>query len=281
MFGIIGGTGLYELDTLEDIETLRPETPFGPASSPIITGKIADHPVAFLARHGHSHEYLPHEVNYRANIYALKSIGVKQLMSISAVGSLWSEIKPGDFVLIDQYIDFTKGIRKHTFFGEGLSAHISSAEPTCSEIANKLQEICLSVKMKAHMHKTYVCVEGPRLGTRAESKYLQSTGAHVVGMTNVPEVFLAREAQMAYCTLGIVTDYDCWLADSSFHVSTHDVLKVYKENLEKVKKLINSFFESGGAQIESSNRKTLEKALLSDLSKLSDNKRKLWQVLSA
>jgi 5'-methylthioadenosine phosphorylase len=238
MIGIIGGTGLYRMEALRVTQTREISTPFGPPSSPIVLGELQGREVAFLARHGLHHDLLPGEINFRANIWALKSVGVRTVIGVSAVGSLREEIRPGDISLPSQYLDFTKGQRAATFFGRGMVAHISTAQPVCSATAGLIARVARSVGTKVHENKTYACVEGPRLGTRAESFFLRGAGADLVGMTNVPEAFLAAEAQLGYCTISVATDYDCWLDDPSQHVSVDQVIALFHKKLASVQQLI-------------------------------------------
>lgn len=209
---VIGGSGLYQMDELKNPQEHWIDTPFGKPSDAIITGYIGEVEVAFLARHGRGHRLIPSEVPYLANIYALKSLGVQYLISMSAVGSLKEDVKPLDMLLPDQFIDLTKS-RQQTFFGSGAVAHVSMAQPVCSVIANILAESFEQAAIEhAQIHRkgTYVCIEGPSFSTRAESEWYRSMNASVIGMTNMPEAKLAREASMAYATLALVTDYDCW-----------------------------------------------------------------------
>jgi 5'-methylthioadenosine phosphorylase len=238
MIGIIGGTGLYRMEALQVTQTREVSTPFGPPSSPIVLGVLQGRDVAFLARHGLHHDLLPGEINFRANIWALKSVGVRTVIGVSAVGSLREEISPGDLSLPSQYLDFTKGQRAATFFGRGMVAHISTAQPVCTATAGLIARVARSLGTKVHENKTYACVEGPRLGTRAESFFLRGAGADLVGMTNVPEAFLAAEAQLGYCTISLATDYDCWLEDASQHVSADQVIALFHKNLGRVQQLI-------------------------------------------
>ena len=238
MIGIIGGTGLYRMEALQVTQTREVSTPFGPPSSPIVLGVLQGREVAFLARHGLHHDLLPGEINFRAKIWALKSVGVRTVIGVSAVGSLREEIRPGDISLPSQYLDFTKGQRAATFFGRGMVAHISTAHPVCSATTALITRVARSVGTKVHENKTYACVEGPRLGTRAESFFLRGAGADLVGMTNVPEAFLAAEAQLGYCTISLATDYDCWLEDASQHVSADQVIALFHKNLGKVQQLL-------------------------------------------
>lgn len=213
--GIIGGSGLYKMEALTDIEEIRVETPFGDPSDAIILGNLDGVRVAFLARHGRNHTLMPTELPFRANIYAIKSLGVEYLISASAVGSLKESVRPLDMVVPDQFIDRTRN-RVSTFFGDGLVAHITFGDPICSTLAGLLADAVESLELTdVHLHRggTYVCMEGPAFSTKAESALYRSWGASIIGMTNLPEAKLAREAEIAYATLALVTDYDCWHPD--------------------------------------------------------------------
>ncbi len=213
--GIIGGSGLYKMEALNDVEEIQIETPFGAPSDTVIVGTLDGTRVAFLARHGRNHHLLPSELPFRANIYAMKRLGVEYLISASAVGSLQDAAKPVDMVLPDQFIDRTKN-RVSTFFGEGIVAHISFGAPVCQNLSAVLAEAIASLDLPGvtlHRGGTYVCMEGPAFSTKAESNLYRSWGATVIGMTNLPEAKLAREAEIAYATLALVTDYDCWHPD--------------------------------------------------------------------
>jgi 5'-methylthioadenosine phosphorylase len=213
--GIIGGSGLYKMEALKDVQELEIDTPFGKPSDAIILGKLDNTPVAFLARHGRNHHLLPSDLPFRANIYAMKSLGVEYLISASAVGSLQQEAKPLDMVIPDQFIDRTKN-RISTFFGEGIVGHITFGDPICGELSQILGDAIASLNLaEVNLHRggTYVCMEGPAFSTKAESNLYRSWGAKIIGMTNLPEAKLAREAEIAYATLALVTDYDCWHPD--------------------------------------------------------------------
>jgi 5'-methylthioadenosine phosphorylase len=238
MIGIIGGTGLYAMQELQVTQVRELDTPFGAPSSPLTLGRLRGREVAFLARHGLQHQLIPSEINFRANIWALKSLGARTVIGVSAVGSLREQIRPGDLALPSQYLDFTRGLRVPTFFGRGLVAHISTAQPTCRSTAELIARAARKLNIPVHENKTYACVEGPRLGTRAESFFLRGAGADLVGMTNVPEAFLACEAQLGYCTIALATDYDCWLDDSTQHVSAEQVIGYFRENLARVQQLL-------------------------------------------
>ena len=207
--GIIGGSGLYEMDALVDRQEVRLDTPWGEPSDAFITGRIADRPVAFLARHGRGHRIMPSNLNFRANIYGLKKLGVEYILSFSAVGSLREELEPIHFVLPDQFFDRTKG-RVSTFFEDGLVAHITFSHPICRTLADVAEAACHAAGVTVHRGGTYCCMEGPAFSTLAESNLYRSWGMDVIGMTNLQEAKLAREAEMSYCTVAMVTDYDCW-----------------------------------------------------------------------
>ncbi len=193
----------------------------------------------FLARHGVNHQLLPHEVNYRANIFALKSLGARRVLGISAAGSLREDLKPGDLAIATQYFDHTRGKRAYSFFGNGVAAHVSTAHPVCAVLAADIQNAAARIDQPLHQNKTYACVEGPRLGTRAESFFLRdSAKCDLVGMTNVPEVFLAREAQWPIATICLVTDFDCWMDDPSQHVSVEKFFATYQGAMTNAKAIL-------------------------------------------
>lgn len=280
MLAIIGGSGLYALDELDVIKEHEMDTPFGKPSAPIIEGKAFGSHALFLPRHGRNHEFLPSEVNFRANIYALKSLGARTVLSVSASGSLQEEIAPGDLALASQYFDHTRGFRKPSFFGEGATAHISTAEPTCPVLAQDVLKAANDIGLSLHHGKTYACVEGPRLGTKAESNFLRhAVKADVVGMTNVPEAFLAREAQMGYVTLAIATDYDCWREDPDEHVSVEAVFAVYNENIGKIKKLVLRLLENGISETPDNIRNALNGAIMTLDARLNDEQKEWLGVL--
>lgn len=232
MWAVIGGSGFEKFDGFETIEELDAATPFGEASSGLRRVKIGENEALFLSRHGAHHEMLPTEVNYRANIWALKKHGAKAILSFSAIGSLQKELKPGDLVVPDQYIDRTKGIRNHTFCGDGLVGHMSLAKPICPSFKETLQSKVNGYDFDTHFDKTYVCIEGPNFSTAAESKMYRQWGADIIGMTNYPEFALAREAGLSYGPCCFVTDYDCW-DDSIPHVTLEAVLEVMRNNNAK------------------------------------------------
>ncbi len=208
--GVIGGSGLYDIEGLQDVEEIDIDTPFGKPSDVIVSGTLDGVRLLFLPRHGRGHRFTPTEVPYRANIWALKKLGADWCISVSAVGSLREEIVPGHVVIIDQFIDRTKGIRDSTFFGEGIVGHVAFGDPISPVLADILHEATVAAGGTVHRGGTYVCMEGPQFSTRAESELYRSWGASVIGMTNVPESKLAREAEIAYATIALATDYDCW-----------------------------------------------------------------------
>ncbi len=207
--GVIGGSGLYEMAELGDVEERALDTPYGAPSAPYVLGTLSGKRMAFLPRHGRGHVLLPHEIPFRANIHGFKQLGVEWLISVSAVGSLKENIHPGDIVIPDQFIDLTK-TRIATFFGDGVVAHVSMADPVCGDLSGILMGAALRAGATAHAGGTYVCMEGPQFSSRAESFRYRDWGASVIGMTNMPEAKLAREAEMSYATIALATDYDCW-----------------------------------------------------------------------
>lgn len=234
--GVIGGSGLYQIEGIENVQELKIDTPFGDTSDNIIVGEINGTKVAFLPRHGRGHYLMPSEVNSRANIFAFKKIGVETVISASAVGSMKEEYAPGDIVVVDQYFDRTKN-RPFTFFGEGIVAHISFADPVCKVLADVLYDACKEEGLKVHKGGTYICMEGPQFSTLGESRIYRKWGVDVIGMTALPEAKLAREAEMCYVTMALVTDYDCWHTGHDA-VTVEMVIKQLKENAESAKKVI-------------------------------------------
>lgn len=241
MIGVIGGSGLYQMDSLTETQEHIVETPFGRPSDVVVTGQVNGAQVAFLARHGRGHRLIPTEVPYRANIYALKSLGVRYLISVSAVGSLREEIRPLDMVLPDQFIDLTKH-RTSTFFGDDAVAHVSMAQPVCPMLSDLLAQAIESqnfTDLKLHKGSTYVCIEGPSFSSVAESHWYRSMGANIIGMTNMPEAKLAREAQISYATLALATDYDCWHPKEA-HVTADIAIANLMKNAEHAQRVLVS-----------------------------------------
>jgi 5'-methylthioadenosine phosphorylase len=233
---LIGGSGLYQMEGLKVLEEREVNTPFGKPSDAFMLGELDGTPVVFLARHARGHKILPGEINFRANLYAIKSMGCEFVISVSAVGSLREEIKPGHMVVVDQFIDRTQG-RSSTFFGEGLVAHVAFADPTCALLRDKLVAACNKAGAVVHRGGTYVCIEGPMFSTRAESQLYRSWGADVIGMTNYQEAKLAREAGMSYATLALSTDYDCWHPEHD-SVTAEMVIKTLSQNVEIAQKVL-------------------------------------------
>jgi 5'-methylthioadenosine phosphorylase len=236
IIGVIGGSGLYQMQGLRGIREIAVKTPFGNPSDKLIRGRLGESELVFLPRHGKGHRWLPTEVNFRANIFALKKLGVERIISISAVGSLRENIEPGHLVVPDQFIDRTTQ-RPSTFFGKGIVAHVSLAEPFCKDLSNALVEAARAENAHVHAGGTYLCMEGPQFSTRAESHLYRSWNAHVIGMTNLQEAKLAREAEICFGTLALATDYDCW-NESAGNVEIEHVLAVLKNNVELAQRTI-------------------------------------------
>jgi 5'-methylthioadenosine phosphorylase len=237
--GIIGGTGLYQMENLEKIESVSISTPFGDPSGPIIRGEFDNTKLLFLSRHGQGHVFAPHRINYRANIFGLKQLGAEQIISVSAVGSLRETIHPGDIVLVDQYIDRTRR-RATTFFEDfGMVAHVGFADPIDQALQEAIYRAAMRIGVTTHKGGVYVCMEGPQFSTRAESNLFRSWGADVIGMTNLPEAKLAREAELPYASIATVTDYDCWHTEKQ-DVSVETVMAILKKNVATVRSLIRA-----------------------------------------
>ena len=237
VIGVIGGSGLYEIEGLTDIEEVRIETPFGEPSDAYITGVLDGVKMVFLPRHGRGHRLLPSEVNYRANIYGMKKLGVERIISVSAVGSMKEEIVPGHIVIPDQFFDRTKGIRKSTFFGEGVVGHVAFADPICGDLAQLVHEAAGEAGATVHKGGTYICIEGPNFSTRAESNIYRGWGVDIIGMTNIPEARLAREAEICYATVALATDYDCWHEDHD-DVDIESILEIIRNNVAMARQII-------------------------------------------
>jgi 5'-methylthioadenosine phosphorylase len=234
--GVIGGSGLYQMSEIEGVRAVEVKTPFGKPSDRLIRGRLGNVELIFLPRHGRGHRWLPSEINFRANIFALKKLGVERIISVSAVGSLREEIAPGHLVVPNQFIDRTTR-RPSTFFGRGLVAHVSFADPVCKELSSILVDAARAEGAEVHAAGTYVCMEGPQFSTRAESHLYRNWGAHVIGMTNLQEAKLAREAEICFGTLALATDYDCWNEEAG-DVEIDHVLTVLKHNVELAQRTI-------------------------------------------
>ncbi|MDR4472584.1 MAG: S-methyl-5'-thioadenosine phosphorylase [Nitrospira sp.] len=236
--GIIGGSGLYNIDGLERVREVRVRTPFGAPSDALVLGVLDGVRIAFLSRHGRGHRINPGSINYRANIYALKSLGVKQVISVSAVGSMKEAIRPGDVVLPDQFIDLTKR-RISTFFDDGIVAHVGFGEPVCASVADALEAAGRAAGARLHRGGTYVCMEGPQFSTKAESRLYRQWGVDVIGMTNMPEAKLAREAELCYATMALATDYDCW-HETEEAVTVEAILATLHKNVALAKQVLKT-----------------------------------------
>jgi 5'-methylthioadenosine phosphorylase len=278
MLAIIGGTGLYDLAGMQIQQELSPDTPFGRASGPVLQGRLHGHELMFLARHGAGHRLLPHEVNYRANVFALKRAGATQILGFSAVGSLAEAVAPGDLAMPSQYFDWTRGRREQSFFGHGVAAHVSTAMPVSGHLVRWVATQAKVLGLTLHTDLTYACVEGPRLGTRAESHFMRGAGCHLVGMTNVPEAFLAREAQICYATVGLVTDYDCWMDDPSKHVSVSAIFELYGQSLAKARRLLETLLVQPLPAEEPEIRQALQGAVMTPDGAL-DSAQREWLAL--
>ena len=275
--GILGGSGLYAMEGLRDIEERTVSTPFGEPSDKYVVGTLHGRRVAFLARHGRGHRYLPSELNFRANIYGFKSLGVNRILSASAVGSMKAELKPMDIVLPDQFIDRTYA-RRSTFFGDGLVAHVSMADPICSRLAGIVEAAAKGIGQPVRRGGTYVCMEGPQFSTRAESMLYRSWGVDVIGMTNLQEAKLAREAEICYCTIALVTDYDCWHEEEE-PVTAEIVLACLKQNAVNAQKLVAAAVAAMSGDYSCSCHQALEFAILTDRSMIGTTVRKNLRLI--
>lgn len=276
---VIGGSGLYDLDGLTDVAEERVHTPFGEPSDAVITGRLGAVRMLFLPRHGRGHLVNPSDINYRANLWALKSLGAEYCISISAVGSLREEIPPGDLVIIDQFIDRTL-TRPRTFFERGVVAHVEMADPVCPVLAGVLYESAKAAGARVHKGGAYVCIEGPQFSTRAESFLFRSWGATVVGMTNLPEARLAREAELCYATVALSTDYDCW-HHSEESVTVTNVVAVLTKNVAMAREVVRRSAAAAPADRRCACAHALDHAILSDRTRIPDEARtRLQPILS-
>ncbi len=269
--GVLGGSGLYEIDGLQDVQEVGLATPFGAPSDVFITGVLHGAELVFLPRHGRGHKFTPSEINYRANIWGMKSLGVTHLVAISAVGSMKEEIEPGDFVLIDQFIDRTRH-RKDTFFGEGVVAHVVFGDPICESVRGALMAATKNGEIKVHDGGTYLCMEGPQFSTRAESKLYRSWGVDVIGMTNLTEAKLAREAELCYATLAMATDYDCW-HEGHDEVTVEAIIAIMKANVNHAREVIRTMVSELAKLPECPHQDALANALLTDPATIDEDTR--------
>ncbi|MCX6587659.1 MAG: S-methyl-5'-thioadenosine phosphorylase [Acidobacteria bacterium] len=262
--GIIGGSGLYNMPGFTEKQEVRLETPFGDPSDAYIVGKLGGRDVAFLPRHGRGHRLTPSELNYRANIFGMKMLGVDHIISLSAVGSMKEEHHPTEFVIPDQFFDRTRG-RISTFFGEGIVAHISFGHPVCEELAQVVHGAAQRAGITAKLGGTYLCMEGPAFSTKAESNVYRSWGMDVIGMTNLQEAKLAREAEICYTTVAMVTDYDCWHEEHD-HVTVEDIIKVLHQNADNAAKLVAEAVAAMPAEVSCKCHSALKNAIITDRS---------------
>jgi 5'-methylthioadenosine phosphorylase len=265
VIGVIGGSGLYEMEGMTDVEHVDVDTPFGRPSDEFITGMLDGVRMVFLPRHGKGHRFTPSEVNYRANIYGLKKLGVTRIISVSAVGSLREEIVPGHIVIPDQFIDRTRGFRKDTFFGNGVVGHVQFADPVCADLSATLFAAATEVGATVHRGGTYLCMEGPAFSTRAESHMYRSFGASIIGMTNLTEAKLAREAEICYGVIALSTDYDCW-HESHDDVSVDAIIAIIKSNVATAKKIIKAAAQKISGTRSCPCSESLKYAIISDTS---------------
>src|ERR1700686_4464889 len=261
--GIIGGSGLYSMSGLTKTREVHVKTPFGEPSDAIVLGTLEGKRVAFLARHGRGHRILPSEINFRANVYAMKLMGVERIISVSAVGSLKEDLRPGEFLVPDQFFDRTKN-RISTFFGEGIVAHVAFAHPTCGQLSGVLADVCVHEAVKEHRRGTYVCIEGPHFSTLAEAEVHRQLRFEVIGMTNVTEARLAREAEICYSTNGMITDYDCWHREHE-SVTASQIIATLNQNAANARKVLRTAFRELPAARSCKCGAALQHALVTDL----------------
>ena len=265
VIGVIGGSGLYEMEGMTGVTRMTVDTPFGRPSDEYVTGTLDGVRMVFLPRHGKGHRFTPSEVNYRANIYGMKKLGVTRIISVSAVGSLREEIVPGHIVIPDQFIDRTRGFRKDTFFGNGIVGHVQFADPVCAELSATLFAAAGEVGATVHRGGCYICMEGPAFSTRAESHMYRSFGASVIGMTNLTEAKLAREAEICYGVIALSTDYDCW-HDAHEDVSVEAIIAIIKSNVATAKQIIRRAVAQVAAGRGCACGEALKYAVISDTS---------------
>lgn len=277
ILGVIGGSGFHNITGLEDIQRIEVDTPFGKPSSPILIGRLENRRVAFLVRHGIGHFIMPGEINYRANIYALKSLGVQFVVGISACGSLRHDYQPGEMVVPDQLVDFTRK-REQTFFGDGLVAHVGVAEPFCKELSSLVVQAAEKTGAAVHKGGVYISIEGPRFSTRGESNLFRAWGISIIGMTTCPEAFLAREAELSYATLAHITDYDVWHI-SEEPVSVDMVVRTLGSNTQKANETIINLMKLLPEKADCSCTSALANAVITDPAHIQPETRKKLGLL--
>jgi len=275
--GILGGSGLYTMSALKGTREIRLTTPFGKPADAYVLGKLEGRAVAFLARHGRGHVAMPSEINYRANIFGFKKLGVERIISVSAVGSLREDMRPLDVVLPSQFLDRTMG-RPSTFFGNGIAAHISFADPVCPTVAEVLAQACGALGVSCHQGGTYVCMEGPAFSTKAESSTYRAWGMDIIGMTNLQEAKLAREAEICYATLAMVTDYDCWHPDHD-SVTVNQIIEYLNRNAENAQRIIRNAVASMPKDRTCKCGSALSHAIITDHKKIPPRVRKRLGLL--
>jgi len=277
--GIIGGSGLYSMAGLTSPREIKVKTPFGEPSEAIVLGTLEGKRVAFLARHGRGHRILPGEINYRANIYAMKLLGVERIISVSAVGSLQEDLRPGEFLVPDQFVDRTRQ-RISTFFGEGLVAHVSFAHPTCAQVSGALADASVHCAVKVHRRGTYICMEGPQFSTLAEANMHRQLHFEVVGMTNATEAKLAREAELCYSTIAMITDYDCWHPEHE-SVTASQIIATLNQNAENAQRVLREAVRALPADRTCKCGAALKHALVTDMKLVpAATKRRLAAILA-
>lgn len=277
LIGVIGGSGVYEMVGLDDVREEKVDTPFGDPSDALIVGRLGDQPVAFLPRHGRGHRISPTELNFRANIHALKALGADAILSISAVGSLRERIEPGSVVVPDQFIDRTRG-RVSTFFGDGVVAHVAFADPFCAPLSSLMVEAAREAGGTVHEGGTYVCMEGPQFSTRAESNLYREWGGDVIGMTNLQEAKLAREAELCFSALAMATDYDCWRGEED--VAIEDILAVLSANSELAKTTVGLVAGRIDPERTCTCRSALDNAIITDPACIPESRRAELSVVA-
>lgn len=276
LIGVIGGSGVYDIQGLENAREVEIQTPYGQPSDKLLLGDYQGVPLAFVPRHGKGHRYTPTEVPYRANIHAFRQLGVQRILSISAVGSLQEAFAPGDFVLVDQFIDRTVR-RQSTFFGNGMVAHVPLADPICQNMRQEVLQAAEGLEIKVHLGGTYLCIEGPQFSTVAESELYRSWNCQVIGMTNATEAKLVREAGMSFCTIAMVTDYDCWHPDHD-DVTVEQIIAVARSNAERVRELVRLAIPRVAALGPSPWRKVLQGAVMTAAQRIPEDTRRATAV---
>lgn len=275
--GIIGGSGLYEMPGLEGVKEISLDTPFGPPSDSYITGALHGKELVFLPRHGRGHKFPPSKVNFRANIYGMKKLGVERIISVSAVGSMKEEIAPGDIMIPDQFFDLTRD-RERTFFSEGVVAHVAMADPICPTLSDSLYESGRSLGAPIHMGGTYLCIEGPQFSTRGESNIYRRWGVDVIGMTNMPEAKLAREAEICYATLALSTDYDCW-HQTEEDVTVETIIQMLHQNVSLAQRIIAETVRKMEEKRDCSCAEALKNAIITSPQAIGEDARKRLGLL--